>query len=192
MQSSREKCLCSSLVWRNSPLFPDAWSFTHPSCGKQKWNMEQIKSWNTAQHIRFTIYAALVTESVLLRVCSRKECCFQIGAREETSGAGSLPRKEENQTQIASPHYTEHNPGPAVLHDKSWKWLAPNSEILPLFHGWAHSRCQILLTFIPACNFHCQYHHQSPHQGNETAWIHREVPRCRHGQQEQTWCKVPL
>lgn len=101
-------------------LFPDGLRFTHPSCGKQKWNMEQIKSWNnTAQHVRFTIHAALITESILLRAWKRKECSFQIGAREETSGVGNLPRKEENQIQIASPHYIEHNPRPAVLHDKS-------------------------------------------------------------------------
>lgn len=101
-------------------LFPDGLRFTHPSCGKQKWNMEQIKSWNnTAQHIRFAIHAALITESILLRAWKRKECSFQIGAREETSGVGNLPRKEENQIQIASPHYIEHNPRPAVLHDKS-------------------------------------------------------------------------
>ena len=82
--------------------------------------MEQIKSWNnTAQYIRFTIYAALITESILLRAWKRKECSFQLGARKETSGVGNLPRKEENQIQIASPHYTEHSPRPAVLHDKS-------------------------------------------------------------------------
>lgn len=81
--------------------------------------MEQIKSWNnTAQHVRFTIHAALITDSILLRAWKRKECSFQIGAREETSGVGNLPRKEENQIQIASPHYTKCNPRTAVVHDK--------------------------------------------------------------------------
>lgn len=155
--------------------------------------MEQIKSWNnTAQHIRFTIYAALVTESILLRACRRKECSFQIGAREETSGAGSLPRKEENQIQIASPHYTEHKSKTSCAPwQESWKWLAPNSELPPLFHGWVHSRCQILLTFILALNFHWQYHHHSPHRVDGTVWIHREVPRRLHPQQEQTWYRMP-
>lgn len=62
----------------------------------------------------------------------------------------------------------------------------------PLFHGWVHSRCQILLTFILALNFHWQYHHHSPHQVDGTVWIHREVPRRLHPQQEQTWCRVPF
>lgn len=111
-------------MWWFSPeefplLFPDGLRLTHPSCGKQKCNMEQIKSWdNTAQHVRFTIHAALITESVLLRAWKRKECSFQIRAREETSGVSNLPRKEENQIQIAS-LYTEQNPRPAVPHDKS-------------------------------------------------------------------------
>lgn len=82
--------------------------------------MEQIKSWNNpAQHVRFTIHAALITESILVRAWKRKECNFQREAREETSGVGNRPRKEENQIQIASPRYTEHNPRPAVFQDKS-------------------------------------------------------------------------
>lgn len=90
-----------------------------------------------------------------------------------------------------SPLYWTQSRTSCAPWQESWKWLAPNSELLPLFHGWAHSRCQTLLTFIPALNFHCQYHHQSPHQANETVWIHREVPRCLHAPQEQTWCRVP-
>lgn len=131
--------------------------------------MEQIKSWNTAQHIRFTIYAALVTESVLLRACRRKECSFQIGAREETSGAGILPRKEENQTQIASPHYTEHSPRPAVLHDKSHESGQHQILSFPLYSMAEHTAdarysSHLYLHLISTV----KYHHQSPHQANET------------------------
>lgn len=143
--------------------------------------MEQIKSWNnTAQPIRFAIYAALVTESVLLRACRRKECSFQIGAREETSDAGSLPRKEENQIQIASPHYTEHNPRPAVLHDKSHESGQHQTLSFPLYSTAEHTADAIPLTFIPALNFHCQYHHQSRWKSVNSQWG-AEVPPCPAG-----------
>lgn len=88
-----------------------------------------------------------------------------------------------------SPLYWTQSKTSCVPWQESWKWLAPNSE-LPV-HSMAGHTADSRYSSHLYLNFHCQYHHQSPHQADGKVWVHREVPRCLHAQQEQTWCRVP-